>query len=55
MVADAGWMVEGGGAVGIAALMTGAVADDGKRTLVVISGGNVDANVLTHVLADTSP
>lgn len=55
MVADAGWMVEGGGAVGIAALLTDAVADDGKRTVVVVSGGNVDANVLTRVLTDTSP
>lgn len=52
MVADAGWMVEGGGAVGIAALMTGAIPSDGKQTAVVISGGNVDAGVLSRILTD---
>ena len=52
MIADAGWMVEGGGAVGIAALMVGAVPNDGKRTVVVISGGNVDAGVLARILTN---
>jgi len=52
MVADAGWMVEGGGAVGVAALMENVIPTDGKRTVVVISGGNVDAGVLARVLTD---
>jgi threonine dehydratase len=43
-------VVEGAGAVGIAALLTGAVvpASDGP-TVVVLSGGNVDAGVLAAV------
>lgn len=47
---EAGWIVEGGGAVGVAALMTGAISADGKPTAVVISGGNVDEDTLRRVL-----
>jgi threonine dehydratase len=45
-----GWIVEGGGAVGVAALQNGSVPQDGKRTCVVISGGNVDLSVLEQVI-----
>ncbi len=47
-----GWMVEGGGAVGIAALLCGALPDDGLSTAVVVSGANVDGDKLARVLAE---
>ena len=46
-----GWVVEGGGAVALAAVMHGVVPADGRETAVVISGGNVDIDVLRKVLA----
>jgi len=49
MVADQGWLAEGGGVVGIAALQSGVVAPAGV-TAIVISGGNIDADVLAQVL-----
>ena len=49
MVGDQGWMAEGGAVVGVAALQSGAV-EPGGVTVVVISGGNVDASVLARVL-----
>jgi threonine dehydratase len=45
-----GWMIEGGGAVGIAALQTEAVPIDGKHTVIIVSGGNVDGETLRKVL-----
>lgn len=53
MLSDAGWMAEGGGVVGLAALLDGILpADDpGGATVVVISGGNVDVAVLWQILA----
>jgi threonine dehydratase len=43
-------VVEGAGAVGVAALLSGAVAPAPRgATVVVLSGGNVDANVLATV------
>ena len=45
-----GWVVEGGGAVGVAALLQGAVPRDGKTTAVVVSGGNVDGETLRRIL-----
>lgn len=50
MVDEQGWIVEGGGAVGIAALQSGVVPIDGKKTAVVVSGGNVDGSTLRRVL-----
>jgi threonine dehydratase len=42
---------EGAGAVGVAALLSGAVAaDDGGTTCVVISGGNVDLGVVPSLI-----
>ena len=50
MIETQGWVVEGGGAVGVAALMHDVVPRDGRVTAVVVSGGNVDADVLRRVL-----
>jgi threonine dehydratase len=50
MVEEQGWMAEGGGAVGIAALLSGVVQPDGRPTAVVVSGGNVDGDTLRRVL-----
>ena len=47
---EQGWVVEGGGAVGIAALQSGVVAPDDRPTVVVVSGGNVDEETLRRVL-----
>ena len=43
-------VVEGGGAVGIAALRAGKVEHPGETTAVVVSGGNVDLNVLRGLI-----
>jgi threonine dehydratase len=50
LLAEQGWVVEGGGAVGAAALLSGAVVAGDVPTCVVISGGNVDLDVLRGVL-----
>ena len=50
MMEEQGWIAEGGGAVGIAALPSGVVQPDGRSTAVVVSGGNVDADTLRRVL-----
>ncbi len=49
MVFEQGWIAEGGGVVGAAALQSGAVEAD-QQTVIVISGGNVDGDVLRRVL-----
>ncbi len=46
----AGWIAEGGGAVGIAAIRSGVVKIDDRPTVVVVSGGNVDPQTLQRVL-----
>ena len=46
-----GWVVEGGGAVAVAALLSGAIPDDGRATVAVVSGGNVDLATLRRVLS----
>lgn len=48
-ISEAGWLVEGGGAVGIAALLAGVIAQD-KKTAAVVSGGNVDLEVVRAVI-----
>ncbi len=45
-----GWVVEGGGAVGVAALLHDVIPADGRATAVVVSGGNVDLAVLGRAL-----
>jgi len=45
-------VAEGSGAVGVAALRAGKVASRGRGPVVaVVTGGNVDAGVLAHLLA----
>lgn len=46
----AGWVVEGGGAVGVAALLGDLLPPVDGATVVVVSGGNVDLSVLRRVL-----
>lgn len=48
---QSGWIVEGGGAVGVAALQSGIIPEDGKPTAIIISGGNVDENSLRQILS----
>ena len=43
-------VVEGAGAVGAAALLSGAVAANGRKTVVILSGGNVDVNLMARVV-----
>ncbi len=47
---EQGWVLEGGGAVGAAALLHDVLPRDGTVTAVVLSGGNVDPHVLRRVL-----
>jgi threonine dehydratase len=47
-------VVEGGGAVGLAALLEGKVAGLGRQVVVVLSGGNVGRETLARVLALSS-
>ncbi len=54
MIDVQGWMVEGGGAVGVASLLGGVIAHDGQKTAVVVSGGNVDGDNLRQVLGSSS-
>lgn len=49
LVADQGWMAEGAGAIGVAALQAGTIPPGGA-TVIVVSGGNVDAATLARVL-----
>jgi threonine dehydratase len=51
MVREQGWIAEGGGAVGVAALQSGIVRQNDRPTVVVVSGGNIDADTLAGVLA----
>jgi threonine dehydratase len=43
-------VVEGSGAIGVAALLAGKIPIEGKRVGVVISGGNIDKKRLMEVL-----
>jgi len=54
MLDEQGWLVEGGGAVGVAALLSGAVVLDNRPTVVIVSGGNIDGTTLRRVLGDAS-
>ncbi len=47
-------VVEGGGAVGIAALLAGSVSVQGENVAVVVSGGNIEAPVLARIIAECS-
>ncbi|MGJ3239243.1 MAG: threonine ammonia-lyase [Anaerolineae bacterium] len=50
MLGTQGWLVEGGGAVGVAAMLHG-LLDTDAISAVVVSGGNVDLSTLQQVLA----
>lgn len=50
MIEKQGWVVEGGGAVAVAALLHDVLPRDGRVTALVVSGGNVDADVLRRLL-----
>ncbi len=43
-------VVEGAGALGVAAMLAGAVRPEGRTTAVVLSGGNIDINVLATIV-----
>ncbi len=43
-------LVEGAGAVGLAAVLSGKVRVDGERVVIVLSGGNVDTHLIARVL-----
>jgi len=45
-------LIEGGGAVSLAALLNSKVSRIGKNVVVVISGGNVDLSLLSKLLRD---
>ncbi|MFW5748393.1 MAG: threonine ammonia-lyase [Chloroflexota bacterium] len=45
-----GWLVEGGGAVGVAALLAGVIPVDDTPTAVIVSGGNVDGDTVRRIL-----
>jgi threonine dehydratase len=48
---EQGWLIEGGGAVGVAALLSGKIpADDGTPTAVVLTGSNIDRATLDSVM-----
>lgn len=51
MIETQGWVAEGGGAVGVAALLHDVLPRDGSVTAVIVSGGNVDGDVLRRVLS----
>ncbi len=46
-------VVEGGGAVGLAALLVGRIDHPGENVAVVVSGGNVDLAVLIELIDET--
>ncbi len=51
LLREHGQVVEGAGAVGVAALLTDRVAVDAGPTVVVISGGNLEYETLRHLIA----
>lgn len=50
MIGTQGWLVEGGGAVCVAALLHGIVPADERVTAAVISGGNVDLETVQQII-----
>lgn len=47
---EGGWLAEGGAVVGLAACLSGQIADDGRPTAIVISGGNIDSEQLREII-----
>jgi threonine dehydratase len=54
MVDMQGWLVEGGGAVGIGVMLNNTVPPDDVPTAVLVSGGNIDGQVLRKILNATA-
>jgi len=50
MLGVQGWLIEGGGSVGVAALLAGVLPVDERPTAVVVSGGNVDLATVQSIL-----
>lgn len=50
MLREHGQVTEGAGAVGVAALLTGRVEPDDRPTVAVVSGGNIDYEVLRRLM-----
>ena len=46
-------VVEPSGAVGLAALLSGTFPLDGKSVVIVLSGGNIDPDIMKQALALT--
>lgn len=49
---EQGWLVEGGGAVGVAAVLNQIIELDTRPTVIVISGGNLDPETIKAIVAD---
>jgi len=47
---EQGWLIEGGGAVGVAAILRGVIRANRRPTAVILSGGNVDGATMRQVL-----
>jgi threonine dehydratase len=45
-------VVEGSGAVGVAALLNNRWSDPGRKTGVVLSGGNLDYQLLKQIISE---
>ena len=43
-------VAEGAGAVSVAAVMAGKIALEGRKTVCLVSGGNIDVNILSRVI-----
>ena len=55
MFQNHGWAIEGAAAVGTAAILSNVVdINDGKDTVVIISGGNIDADKFLKLMEDVS-
>jgi threonine dehydratase len=50
LLLEQGWIIEGGGAVGVAAVLSGKTPADGTPTAIVLTGSNLDAATLTRIL-----
>ena len=53
MIDVQGWVVEGGGAVGVASLLHDVLPRDRRVTAVVVSGSNIDGKTLRSVLSES--
>jgi threonine dehydratase len=52
MLTEQGWVVEGGGAVAVAAVLSGAIKLDSRPTVIIISGSNLDPENLQRVVCE---